>query len=103
MRTVELEIGALRQVVPEALRYTWGFVTAGTTLAGARLAIREVPLIIECESGHTRRVRELYEGLKCAKCDRSTRIVTGQEFTVVALDVDAGTVGPLWESEGPPA
>ena len=40
---VQLEIGKLSGVVPDALRFCFDVSTAGTTLAGAALEIIEIP------------------------------------------------------------
>lgn len=89
VRTVELQIGAFRQVVPAALEYAWSFVVANTALAGAQLKIEEVPAVIACDEGHVQELHSLANGLNCPKCGRNTRIVKGEEFTVVALDLES--------------
>ena len=50
--TVRLEIGALRQVVPETLVYAWGFVTKNTQLEGVELDVAWVPVRLRCAEGH---------------------------------------------------
>jgi hydrogenase nickel incorporation protein HypA/HybF len=50
VRGVEVRIGALRGVEPDALRMGWDSVTFGTPLAGAELAIDMRPWSIECSS-----------------------------------------------------
>jgi hydrogenase nickel incorporation protein HypA/HybF len=50
VRDVEVRIGAIRGVEPEALRMGWDSVTFGTPLAGASLTIDLRPWSIECSS-----------------------------------------------------
>lgn len=45
---VEMRIGALRGIEPEALRMSWDSVTFGTPLAGAVLQIDQRPWSIRC-------------------------------------------------------
>jgi hydrogenase nickel incorporation protein HypA/HybF len=47
---VEVRIGAIRGVEPDALRMGWDSVTFGTPLAGASLTIDMRPWSIECSS-----------------------------------------------------
>ncbi|WP_313286519.1 hydrogenase maturation nickel metallochaperone HypA/HybF [Corynebacterium vitaeruminis] len=90
VRQVNLRIGALRQVVPSSMEYAWGFVTAATPLEGARLHIDWIDAVIECEQGH-RTVLDAssYLDLSCPRCDGPTRVVAGEEFQVVDLEVEA--------------
>jgi hydrogenase nickel incorporation protein HypA/HybF len=87
---VHLDVGALRQVVPETMAYAWPFVVAGTALSRAKLHIRQVPATIRCDGCGEARALGPALGLTCAACgpQASTRIVTGEEFTLVAVDVE---------------
>lgn len=83
---VHLKIGALRQVVPETLRWAWGFVIDGTDLADAELEVEWIPLVIECANGHVTEVTGQLD-LTCPECPAKTTIVGGEEFTVVDIEV----------------
>ena len=85
--TVRLEIGALRQVVPETLVYAWGFVTKNTQLEGAELDVTWVPVRLRCAEGHV--TEKQGWGFGCDYCDASTTVVTGEEFRVIDIDVEA--------------
>lgn len=87
---VHLRIGALRQVVPETLAYAWGFVSRDTGLGSAELDIEWVPAIVECPVGHKNEVGP-WEGLMCPECARPGRVISGEEFTIVDIDVEAKT------------
>lgn len=87
VRQVRVEVGALRQVVPETLAYAWRFVIQDTPLQSARLVILPVPLRVKCEAGHTTEVVGQLD-LSCPHCDARTHIVSGEEFRVVDIDVD---------------
>jgi hydrogenase nickel incorporation protein HypA/HybF len=87
VRTVHLRIGALRQVVPETLSYAWNFVSRDTGLGGAELDIDWIPAVIECEQGHRTQVGPL-DGLLCPQCAKPGRVISGEEFTIVDIDVD---------------
>lgn len=88
VRTVHLRIGALRQVVPETLSYAWDFVSRDTGLGHAKLEIDWVPAVVECAHGHRQQVGPL-DGLLCPTCGKPGRVISGEEFTIVDIDVDA--------------
>ena len=88
VRSVHLRIGALRQVVPETLSYAWDFVSRDTGLDTAKLDIDWVPAVIECPDRHREQVGPL-DGLLCPVCGKPGRVISGEEFTIVDIDVDA--------------
>lgn len=99
---VFVDVGALRQVIPEALDSAWTFVVRGTALAGAALHTRAVPAVLACDDcGATTKLGpEL--GFRCPSCgSAATHLVSGEEFTLTAIDVadegpstDAQTTDP---------
>ena len=89
---VRVDIGHLRQVVPETLRHSWEMVVFGTPLDGVPLEVREVPAVIECRrcATHTQLADPIF---RCSSCDSTeTTVVSGNELFVTSLDltVDAG-------------
>ena len=83
---VEVDVGALRQVVPETLVHCWAIVNQGTELADARLEIRELPAVLICQAcGFETRLGELAI-LACTSCGATNvEIVSGEEFIVRSL------------------
>ena len=45
---VTVQIGHLRQVVPDALQFSWEVVSSTTQLKDAELVIEQVPAVVEC-------------------------------------------------------
>lgn len=45
---IEVEIGALRAVVPESLKFAFDAAVAGTAAGGATLAWREIAAVVQC-------------------------------------------------------
>lgn len=85
---VELEVGRLRQVVPEALRFAFDLCADGTAAEGAELAIEEIPVSLACRScGGRTEVAAL--PLACLRCGGfDVEVVRGEEFQVVALELE---------------
>jgi hydrogenase nickel incorporation protein HypA/HybF len=86
---VELEVGGLRQVVPQALSFSFALVAAGTAAAGAELAIEEVPASVRCRACGGRSEVEAFP-FACARCGSlDVDVAGGDELRVVALELEA--------------
>ena len=46
----DVRVGHLRQVVPDAMAFSWEMLTAATELEGARLEIEHVPATVACNA-----------------------------------------------------
>lgn len=84
---VRVDIGYLRQVVPDTLRYSWDMVVFGTPLDGVPLEVREIPAVIECRRCHAQ--TSLDDPIfRCSACGSSeTDVISGNELFVTSLDV----------------
>ena len=87
---VEVAIGHLRQAAPAALSFGFELVSTGTSLEGAKLAIRQVPV-----RGCCRRCGEEVEPetwpLACPRCASFDLTISGgEELSVEAIEVDHG-------------
>lgn len=86
--SIELEVGHLRQVVPEAMQFAWSAVRKNTLTGPAELNITEIPAVIRCDNcGATTEMGDLLD-FRCASCDsRDVQTIQGEEFRVVSIDV----------------
>ncbi|MCI5826419.1 MAG: hydrogenase maturation nickel metallochaperone HypA [Arcanobacterium sp.] len=88
VREIGLDIGELRQVVPQTLIYCWETTTRRTTLSGAQLAVTYIPGVLACsDCGHR---TELHDELiyRCEQCDSiAVTVESGNEFTLTYIDV----------------
>jgi hydrogenase nickel incorporation protein HypA/HybF len=80
IEAVELEVGVLRQVVPEALKLAFEAAAAGTLADGASLRIVEIPAQAECQRcGH--RFPVALDDYLCPACGQAdARIVAGNDI-----------------------
>lgn len=84
---VFVDVGALRQVVPDALAFAWTFVVRGTSLDGAELHLNPIPAVLACRCG-TRTELGPELGFTCPACGSTdTHLASGEEFTLTAIDV----------------
>lgn len=85
---VELEVGHLRQVVPEALQFAWGAVRKNTLSGPAQLNITEIPAVIVCQNCGSKTQLEEVLDFRCANCSsREVAVISGEEFRVVSIEV----------------
>ena len=82
VESVQVRIGHLRQVVPDALTFSWEVLTAGTSLDGCVLEIEHVPATVSCAACGA--VTTLFDPLLvCGSCAGfDVTLLTGEEFTV---------------------
>ncbi|MGZ4671239.1 MAG: hydrogenase maturation nickel metallochaperone HypA [Ilumatobacteraceae bacterium] len=87
VQCVRVDVGHLRQVVPDTLRHSWEMVVFGTPLDGVPLEVREVPAVIACRNCQT--LTRLDDPIfRCGTCGSSeTDVVSGNELLVTSLDV----------------
>ncbi len=84
---VHLQVGQLRQVVPDTLVYCWGLVNEGTTCEGSVLDVDHVPAVVECrDCGATTRLEEM--SMVCGTCGSTAVAVTaGEELLVTSIEL----------------
>lgn len=88
VQVVHLQVGQLRQVVPATLEYCWAMVTEQTDLAGSRLDIDHVPVVLDCTACGAVTEVEHALVLTCASCGSGEiSLKTGEEFMVTSVDV----------------
>jgi hydrogenase nickel incorporation protein HypA/HybF len=98
---VEVRVGALRQVVPDALEFAFELVAQGTALEGARLELQHVPARGRCRSCGADCEMDDFP-LRCALCGGlEMDLLAGDELSVEALELDdAGAVTSEGTSHG---
>ena len=85
---VSLDVGELRQVVPETLTHCWDVAIRGTALAGSRLQVTLIPAVIECQKCGNSTQLEDVPMMVCPNCGSiDTVVVSGEEFLVRSIDV----------------
>ena len=92
---VEVAVGRLRQVVPDALSFGFELVTAGTALDGAELVLEEVPVRVACGACDTRTEPDRFP-FACDECGSlDVEVTDGQQLQVVALELEDEPVGAV--------
>lgn len=90
VEAVHLRLGALSGVDKDALLFCYDIACEGTSLAGSRLLIETVPLLMYCDTCRAERTpMSLYE-LACPECHAPAQtMLQGRELEVASLEVAA--------------
>jgi hydrogenase nickel incorporation protein HypA/HybF len=93
IETVEVKVGHLRQVVPDALLFAFALVAEGTEAEGAELLLEEVPAAGVCRvCGQESELPGF--PLACEACgSRDVELVRGEELLVDALTMEGVASG----------
>jgi hydrogenase nickel incorporation protein HypA/HybF len=92
---VHLKLGVLSGVVREALLTSYEMACEDTALKGSRLAIEEVPVLVNCSRCRTQRPVSSIQLFCCAECGTpASEIVQGKELEVVALEIEEWAQNP---------
>ena len=88
IRSLDVEIGELSSVVPEAIEFCFEACSRETLLEGAKLSITRPPGMGHCmECGLDTTLTELYGS--CRHCgSNKVTIVSGEELRVREIEVD---------------
>jgi hydrogenase nickel incorporation protein HypA/HybF len=85
---VHLKLGALSGVVKDALLSSYELACEDTALAGSRLVVEEIPVVVFCGRCQARRDIHSTQWFCCPECGTPTpEIVQGKELEVVALEI----------------
>lgn len=88
VRTVRLEIGALSQVEPEAMRFAWDVVMQDGAAQGARLLIVITPgqaWCMQCSAS----VQIAQRGDACPQCgSHQLQVTGGDRMRVMDIEID---------------
>ena len=83
---VHLDVGHLRQVVPDTLRFSWEVVVTGTALEGSVLDVREIPAVVDCRTCGTSTTLQV-PVFRCPCGSTDVAVVAGEELQVTSLDL----------------
>lgn len=86
---VRVQVGALRQVLPDALAFSWTLLRDFEGLGAAELLLELVPAQVACRScGAVSGITSRFS-VACPPCGSvDVEIVHGEEFLVTSIDVD---------------
>ena len=86
VEAVHLKLGALSGVIKDALLFSYDIATKGTILAGSKLIIHEVPVIVKCATCGEVELPNI-QSFRCPHCDTLTAdIRQGKEVEIISIE-----------------
>lgn len=86
---LHVRVGALAGVVRESLEFSFEIAAADTPLAGARLEIEAVPVLLHCAICDADVAPPSLQQFRCPRCGTpSADVVQGRELNLVAIEYD---------------
>jgi hydrogenase nickel incorporation protein HypA/HybF len=88
VEALRVQLGQLSGVVRDALQFSFDLAVEGTPIAGARLEIEDVPVIVFCQSCQAERQLLNIQHFRCPICGEPTpNVLHGRELELAALEV----------------
>ena len=86
---VRLRVGALASVVEDSLQFCFGIATDGTALAGSRLVVKTVPVVMHCAGCDADVELEGVQSFRCTRCGEPCfDLRQGRELEIEAIEID---------------
>jgi hydrogenase nickel incorporation protein HypA/HybF len=86
---VRLRVGALASVVEDSLQFCWTIVTEDTPLAGSRLVVRTLPIIIHCANCDADAELSGVQNFHCPRCGQiAADFRQGRELEIESIEID---------------
>jgi hydrogenase nickel incorporation protein HypA/HybF len=86
---VRLRVGALASVVEDSLQFCFGIATEGTALAGSRLVVKTVPVVMHCAGCDADVELEGVQSFRCTRCGEPCfDLRQGRELEIEAIEID---------------
>ncbi|RUP27997.1 MAG: hydrogenase maturation nickel metallochaperone HypA [Mycolicibacterium sp.] len=88
VEVVRVQVGMLRQVVPDSLTFCWSLIREHECMPDAELELELVPAEVACRSCGQRSQITSRWSVCCPECDSGdVEVLRGNEFQVTSLDV----------------
>ena len=86
---VRLKVGALASVVVDSLEFCWGIATEGTALAGSRLVIVSLPVVMHCAHCDANVELDGVQSFRCPRCDEPCGdLRQGRELDIESYEIE---------------
>ncbi|HEV2132807.1 MAG TPA: hydrogenase maturation nickel metallochaperone HypA [Terracidiphilus sp.] len=86
---VRLRVGALASVVEDSLQFCWTIVTEDTPLAGSKLVVRTLPIIVHCVNCNSDSELSGVQNFHCPHCGHiAADFRQGRELEIESIEIE---------------
>jgi hydrogenase nickel incorporation protein HypA/HybF len=83
-----LKLGKLSGVVKDSLLFAWDLACEGTPIAGSRLVIEEIPVVVHCKACDADHTVDTIMSSACPVCNEpAPTMISGRELQLTALEI----------------
>ncbi len=91
---VRLRVGALAAVAEDSLQFCYGIAIEGTALAGSRLAVRHLPVVMHCARCARDVTLEGVQSFRCPDCGELLgEMRQGRELEIESIGIEEAPAG----------
>jgi hydrogenase nickel incorporation protein HypA/HybF len=95
---VRLRVGVLAAVVEDSLQFCWGIASEDTPLAGSRLVVQSVPVMVRCEACGQDGALASLQDFRCPHCGApATDVRSGRELEIESIEIEDAATDALKE------
>jgi hydrogenase nickel incorporation protein HypA/HybF len=89
IKAVQLRVGALASVVEDSLQFCWELASEGSPLAGAKLVINMLPVIVHCDGCGADSEIEGVQSFRCPRCgELAADLRQGRELEIESIELE---------------
>jgi hydrogenase nickel incorporation protein HypA/HybF len=86
---VRLRVGALASVIEDSLQFCWELASEGSPVAGAKLVINMLPVIVHCDACGADSEIEGVQSFRCPRCGELTAdLRQGRELEIESIELE---------------
>lgn len=86
---VRLRVGALASVIEDSLQFCWELATDGSPLAGAKLAINKLPVVVHCDACGVDSTLDGVQSFRCPRCGQiAADLRQGRELEIESIEIE---------------
>ena len=86
---VRLRVGALASVVEDSLQFCWELASEGSPVAGAKLVINKLPVIVHCDACGVDSELEGVQSFRCPRCgELAADLRQGRELEIESIELE---------------
>ena len=89
VKEVRIKVGSLASVIEDSLQFCWDLTIEGTPLAGAKLVVNVLPVIVHCAKCGRDGELESLQSFRCPHCgEPASDLRQGRELEIDSIEID---------------
>ena len=89
VREVRLRLGTLAAVIEDSLQFCWELATEDSPLAGAKLVVHTLPVVIHCAKCGADSELDSVQSFRCPRCNEpAADLLQGREMEIDSIEID---------------